>query len=259
MFCLLMCPQQKTAAQRDDCADQPTPSDHAYAAALPPPASNEENKHTFVLSQSAVPFFVNLHTVTGDRFAQLLSVHRSNAVTVMKEELIEDQSIVSTFKNIVASKGYGGSEPLLDLLVVTFLKSKQKQLLSDYGLAPSKASVALRTSLRQQQGKQSKGQLTSPEVATMKAHLSQNDYAAAVEQLSQALPDRQESMLDSLTVGNLKALLRHCKQPVGSDTKAQKILRLLDIMAKSKAGESTLLATENKVISMLVWNAASKV
>ena len=187
---------------------------------------------------------MKLHAVTEDRFPQLLTVHRNDAVKVMKDELLKAQCVLDTFSDIVGGKGNAGSDSLLDLIVVTFLKSKQKQLLSDYGLAPSKNSVALRNSLRQQQTKEnSKEQPALPEISAVKSKLTESDCAAAVDKLVQLVPSSQEVVLESLTVSNLKMLLRHNKQPIGSDSKAQKILRLLDFMAKQRAAENRLEST----------------
>eukprot|EP00117_Sycon_ciliatum_P000498 scpid23683/ scgid3934/ len=129
--------------------DQPL-RDHGYAAPIAA-TQHEEQKHTFVLVPAACSLFHQLNLITHSQFPSMLNTHKQHAVSAMQEHLEANLLIRQLFNDIVQDKNR--SYDFLKLVIRYFMKSKQKQLLKQYGLSPANQSIALRTGLRQHEKK----------------------------------------------------------------------------------------------------------
>lgn len=231
---------QSIAAQRNDPQPPNVMLDHAYSA-TEKETTHDANKHLFVPSDLAMPFFIGLHTATQACFKDALKNHKRDAVKAMTATLLKDEQVQKAFSAIVPLEN--GGDKLLELIVQYFMKSKQKQLIGEHRLSPAKSSVALRSSLRQQSQRPSGRDLHSEQTTgRVKSLLVSGKVDEGIALLA-TLPDADcKVTLSKLTVSLLKTCLQHYKEPVGSSVKAVKVSRLLALLRK-----------EVSVFACIIW------
>ena len=151
-----------------------------------------QGKHVFKLKSDALAMFQQMHELTESSFHALLAKERSTALPLLKANLLADQGICKQFHRLTNTD----DKSMLVAIIDMFVKSKQKQMLRRFNLAPRKSSQALRASVKP--GSNAASKTANPDSA---------------------------SILTTGTVKQLKDALRSNGLPVGG-TKADLISRL---------------------------------
>lgn len=200
-------------------------------------AEEQDKFHTFVVTQTASAFFHQLHIKAQEIFPTLLKTSKSRASKRMKDHLQEDTSVLSAFHAVVTEHPCATEEnckSLLEGILAKFVKSKQKQLLSEYGMAPAKSSLALQSSISKAQQPKPKDQSQEQQpqktanMTKIRHSIEQGRCEEAIQLLLELEETKRNRILKGLTMLHLKALLRSLDIPVARNLHKGELLSKLE-------------------------------
>ena len=173
-------------------------------------------KNLFELDGNTLPFFQALHAVVESKFKPLLITQKKLALTQVREQLNKDTDLLRGFSDTLASFGHhqlSGTEEFFSMTVKQFLKSKQKQMIRDCKLAPSKTSTALRAGLRTKPAGKESDTRSKPASSGLQEQIASKNVEGVHAELAKISTNDMTLTCKEMTVTQLKAALKLLNKP----------------------------------------------